>query len=45
MTLARQAKEQGWWQSLDLPYSTYIGLEAEAVAVKDFDSAGGTARS
>ena len=39
MTLARQAKEQGWWQSFDLPYSTYIGLEAEAVAVKDFDSA------
>ena len=39
MTLARQAKEQGWWQSFDLPYSTYIGLEAEAAAVKDFDSA------
>ena len=39
MTLARKAKEQGWWQSFDRPYSTYIGLEAEAAAVRDFDSA------
>jgi transcriptional regulator with XRE-family HTH domain len=39
MTLAREAKEQGWWQSYDLPYSTYVGLEAEAISIKDFDSA------
>ncbi len=39
MTLAREAKEQGWWQSYDLPYSTYVGLEAEATSIKDFDSA------
>jgi transcriptional regulator with XRE-family HTH domain len=41
MTLAKQAKEPGWWQSYDLPDSaaTYVGLEAEAVRLKDFDSA------
>jgi transcriptional regulator with XRE-family HTH domain len=39
MTLAREGKQQGWWQSYDLPYSTYVGLEAEAVSIKDYDSA------
>jgi transcriptional regulator with XRE-family HTH domain len=39
MTLAKEGKQQGWWQSYDLPYSTYIGLEAEAVSIKDYDSA------
>lgn len=39
MRLAREGKEQGWWQSYDLPYSTYVGLEAEAVSIKDYDSA------
>jgi transcriptional regulator with XRE-family HTH domain len=39
MSLAREAKQQGWWQPYDLPYSTYVGLEAEAVSIKDFDSA------
>ena len=41
MRLAREGKQQGWWQSYDLPdpYSTYVGLEAEAVSIKDFDSA------
>jgi transcriptional regulator with XRE-family HTH domain len=38
MTLAREAKEQGWWQSYDLPYSTYVGLEAEAVSIYGFQS-------
>ena len=38
MTLAREGKQQGWWQSYDLPYSTYVGLEAEAVAVSGFHS-------
>ena len=41
MTLAREGKQQGWWQSYDLPYATpaYVGLEAEATRVKDYDSA------
>src|SRR6266436_9454645 len=29
--LSHDSKQQGWWQSYDLPYSTYVGLEAEAV--------------
>jgi transcriptional regulator with XRE-family HTH domain len=39
MTLAREGKQQAWWQSYDLPYSTYVGLEAEARTIKDYDSA------
>lgn len=39
MTLAKEGKQQGWWQSYDLPYSSYVGLEAEAVCIKDYDSA------
>lgn len=41
MNLAREAREQGWWQVYELPeaYSTYIGLEAEALSIKDYDSA------
>jgi len=38
MTLARESKLQGWWQSYDLTYATYVGLEAEAVAISDFQS-------
>ena len=38
MTLAKEGKQQGWWQSYDLPYSNYVGLEAEAVAVSGFHS-------
>lgn len=38
MTLARQSKEQAWWQSYDLAYGTYVGLEAEAVAISAFQS-------
>jgi transcriptional regulator with XRE-family HTH domain len=39
--LAKQGKEHGWWQSYELPNSiaTYVGLEAEAVRLQDFDSA------
>jgi transcriptional regulator with XRE-family HTH domain len=33
-TLAREGKEQAWWQSYDLPHSTYIGLEDEAVSIR-----------
>jgi hypothetical protein len=36
--LARDSKQQGWWQPYDLPYSTYVGLEAEAVATKYYQS-------
>jgi transcriptional regulator with XRE-family HTH domain len=38
MTLAREARQQAWWQAYDLVYSTYAGLEAEAVAIDDFQS-------
>ena len=37
--LAREGKQQGWWQAYDLPYSTYVGLEEEAVSIKIYDSA------
>jgi transcriptional regulator with XRE-family HTH domain len=38
LKLAVEGKQTGWWQSYDLPYSTYVGLEAEAVAISDFQS-------
>jgi transcriptional regulator with XRE-family HTH domain len=38
LKLAMEAKQAGWWQSYDLPYSTYVGLEAEAAAISDFQS-------
>jgi transcriptional regulator with XRE-family HTH domain len=39
MQLARESKQQGWWQSYDLPFGTptYVGLEAEAVRIREFD--------
>jgi transcriptional regulator with XRE-family HTH domain len=36
--LAREGKQSGWWQDYDLPYSTYVGLEAEATVIGDFQS-------
>jgi transcriptional regulator with XRE-family HTH domain len=36
--LAREGKQQAWWQSYDLGYATYVGLEAEAVALSAFQS-------
>jgi transcriptional regulator with XRE-family HTH domain len=39
MALAKEGKQQGWWQDYDLPYSTYVGLEAEAASIKIYDSA------
>jgi transcriptional regulator with XRE-family HTH domain len=36
--LARQAKQQGWWQSYDLDFDTFVGLEAEALATKYYQS-------
>jgi hypothetical protein len=38
LTLARQGRERGWWHPyrdmLSPPYTTYIGLEAEAASVR-----------
>jgi transcriptional regulator with XRE-family HTH domain len=34
--LAAEGKQQGWWQSRMLPYSDYVGFEAEAVTISDF---------
>jgi hypothetical protein len=36
--LAREGKRQAWWQPFDLPYATYVGLEAEAHSITDFES-------
>ena len=38
MTLAREARQQAWWQSYDLQYDNYVGLEAGASAIDDFQS-------
>ena len=38
MTLAREGKQRAWWQKFDLPYATYVGLEAEATSISDFNS-------
>jgi transcriptional regulator with XRE-family HTH domain len=38
MTLAAESKQQAWWQSYDLGYATYAGLEADAVAISAFQS-------
>jgi transcriptional regulator with XRE-family HTH domain len=35
MELAKEGKQRAWWQSLALPYSTYVGLEAEATSISD----------
>jgi transcriptional regulator with XRE-family HTH domain len=35
--LAREGGRRAWWQPYDLPYATYVGLEAEAVSIKDFE--------
>lgn len=37
MTLAREGRSQAWWQPYDLPYATYVGLEAAAVTICDFE--------
>lgn len=38
MTLAREGKQRGWWQDFDLPYATFVGMEAEAVAISRYHS-------
>lgn len=37
MALAREGKQRAWWQQLDLPYATYVGLEAEATSISDYN--------
>jgi transcriptional regulator with XRE-family HTH domain len=37
MSLARQGRGQAWWQPFDLPYATYVGLEAEALSIRDYE--------
>jgi transcriptional regulator with XRE-family HTH domain len=38
MTLAREGKQRAWWQQFDLPYGTYVGLEAEAASISQYES-------
>lgn len=37
-TLAKEGKQRAWWQEFDLPYATYIGLEAEASSISDYNT-------
>jgi transcriptional regulator with XRE-family HTH domain len=37
MDLAREGKQRAWWQKYDLPYATYVGLEAEAASISNYD--------
>lgn len=34
--LAAEGKQQAWWRSWGLPYSTYVGLESAATSISDF---------
>lgn len=37
--LAAEGKQQGWWQAYELDYfATYVGLEEEALSVRNFKS-------
>jgi transcriptional regulator with XRE-family HTH domain len=36
LELAKEGKQRGWWQPLGLPYSDYVGLEAEAESISDY---------
>jgi uncharacterized protein DUF5753 len=38
LALAREGKQRAWWQEFALPYATYVGLEAEAASISDYDS-------
>jgi transcriptional regulator with XRE-family HTH domain len=37
--LAAEGKQRAWWQPFNLPYSIYIGLEADAATIHDFSLA------
>ncbi len=36
LELASEGKQRAWWLPLRLPYSTYVGLESDAVSISDF---------
>jgi transcriptional regulator with XRE-family HTH domain len=38
MALAREGKQRAWWQRYDLPYAPYVGLEAEATSISQYDT-------
>jgi len=38
LDLARHSKDRTWWQSFDLPYSNYVGLEAAAASIKSYQT-------
>ena len=38
MGLVREAKQQAWWQSYDLDYATYVGLEQAATTLCYYQS-------
>lgn len=37
LELAHEGRDQAWWQPFDLPYETYVGLEAAATEISDFE--------
>jgi hypothetical protein len=39
MTLAKEGKQQGWWQTYELPHATFVGLEQEATSMRVYHSA------
>jgi len=39
MTLAREGKQQGWWQSFALPHAPFIGLEQAAASMRIYHCA------
>ncbi|AXI79040.1 helix-turn-helix domain-containing protein [Peterkaempfera bronchialis] len=39
MAMAKESRQRGWWHAFgDIPYSIYIGLEADASAVRNYES-------
>ncbi|MEV4613883.1 helix-turn-helix transcriptional regulator [Kitasatospora sp. NPDC049258] len=39
MEMARESRQRGWWHDFgDIPYSVYIGLEAEASSIRAYES-------
>ncbi len=38
MNLAREGKQQGWWQPYELTFATYVGLEEAAISTKYYQS-------
>lgn len=38
MKLAAEGRRRAWWQSYELGYANYVGLEAEALAISAFQS-------